>query len=143
MVGPKPLYIQGLRIHGFSIGQIRFSFWSFNFWPRSDFYKKRSKSAKSNPIFHLKWRRDTSRLYNFWIAQWVNFSSKIIIIFFNLAIFFWGKKGPMLDQKCKLCVSPVSVKILSFSKILEALFLFPWILSVVKILAESGNIWRS
>ena len=36
VVGPKSLYIQDLRIHGSSIGQSRFSFWSFNFWPRLD-----------------------------------------------------------------------------------------------------------
>ena len=57
------------------------------------FTKKRSKNAKSNPIFHLKGRRDMSRLSNFWIAQWVNFSPRIIIIFLNLAIFFRGKGG--------------------------------------------------
>ena len=38
-----------------------------------NFTKKPSKSAKSNPIFHWKGRRDTSWLYDFCIAQWVNF----------------------------------------------------------------------
>ena len=37
VVGPKSLYIQDLRICGSSIGRIRFSFWSFNFWPHSNF----------------------------------------------------------------------------------------------------------
>ena len=46
------------------------------------FTKKRSKSAKSNPIFHLKGRRDTSWLYNFWIAQWVNFFLQNYYYFF-------------------------------------------------------------
>ena len=46
VVGPKSLYIQDLRIHGFSIGQIRFSWWSFNFWPRSDFHQKTLKKCK-------------------------------------------------------------------------------------------------
>ena len=31
VVGPKSLHIQDLKIHGSSIGQIRLSFWSFNF----------------------------------------------------------------------------------------------------------------
>ena len=30
VVGPKSLHIQDPRIHGCSIGQNRFSFWSFN-----------------------------------------------------------------------------------------------------------------
>ena len=46
------------------------------------FTKNRSKSAKSNPIFHLKRRRDTSWLYNFWIAQWVNFFLQNYYYFF-------------------------------------------------------------
>ena len=57
------------------------------------FTKKRSKSAKSNTIFHLKGRKDTSWLYNFWIAQWVTFSLQNYYYFFNLAIFFRGKRG--------------------------------------------------
>ena len=57
VVGPKSLYIQDLRIHGSSIGQSRFSFWSFNFSPRLD----------------LTFDHTTSWLYNFWIAQWVIF----------------------------------------------------------------------
>ena len=98
------------------------------------FTKKRSKSAKSNPIFHLKGRRDTSWLYNFWIAQWVKFFLGNYFVL-NLAIFFRLKKGSKLDQKCKFWVSPVSVKKLSFSKNFNVLFLFPWILPVLKILA--------
>ena len=73
------------------------------------FTKKRSKSAKSSPIFHLKGRRDTSWLYNFWIAQWVNFFLENYFVL-NLAIFFRGKKGSKLDQKRKLWESPVYVK---------------------------------
>ena len=46
VVGPKSLHTQDLRIHGSSIGQIRFSFWSFNFWPRSDFHQKTLKKRK-------------------------------------------------------------------------------------------------
>ena len=46
------------------------------------FTKKRSKSAKSNPIFHLKGRRDKSWLYNFWKAQWVNFFLQNYYYFF-------------------------------------------------------------
>ena len=46
VVGPKSLRIQDLRIHGSSINQIRFSFWSFNFWPRSDFHQKTLKKCK-------------------------------------------------------------------------------------------------
>ena len=46
VVGPKSLYIQDLRIRGSSIGQIRFSFWSFNFWTRSNFYQKMLKKCK-------------------------------------------------------------------------------------------------
>ena len=88
------------------------------------FTKKRSKRAKSNPIFHLKGRRDTSWLYNFWIAQWENFSSKYVIIFLNLVIFFRGKKWPKLDRKCKLWISPVSVKIWVFQKFLKHFFCF-------------------
>ena len=74
VVGPKSLYIQDLRIYGSSIGQIRFDLAQI-------FTKKRSKSAKSNPIFHLKGRRDTSWLYNFWIAQWVNFFLQNYFVF--------------------------------------------------------------
>ena len=46
VVGPKSLYIQDLKIYGSSIGQIRFSFWSFNFWLSSDFYQKTLKKWK-------------------------------------------------------------------------------------------------
>ena len=46
VVGPKSLYMQDLRIHGSSIGQSRFSFLSFNFLPRSDFYQKTLKKCK-------------------------------------------------------------------------------------------------
>ena len=142
LVGPKSLYIQDLRIHGSSIGQIKFSFWSFTFDLDQICTKKCSKSAKSNPIFHLKGRRDTSWLYNFWIAQWVNFFLQNYF-FKNLAIFFRGKKGVKVGPKVQTLGISRFCKNLSFSKILKALFLFPWILPVVKILAESGNIWGS
>ena len=46
VVGPKSLYIQDLRIRGSGIGQIRFSFWSFNFWTRSNFHQKMLKKCK-------------------------------------------------------------------------------------------------
>ena len=46
LVGTKSLNVQGLRIHGSSKGQIRFSFWSFNFWPRPDFHQKTLKKYK-------------------------------------------------------------------------------------------------
>ena len=106
------------------------------------FNKKCSKSAKSSPIFHLKGRRDTSWFYNFWIAQWVNFFLQNYF-FKNLAIFFRGKKGVKVGPKVQTLGISRFCKNLSFSKILKALFLFPWILPVVKILAESGNIWGS
>ena len=79
------------------------------------FTKKRSKSAKSNPILQLKRRKDTSWLYNFWIVQWVSFFFENYFIL-NLGIFFTGKKGSKLDQKCKLWVSPVSEKNWVFKK---------------------------
>ena len=87
------------------------------------FTKKRSKSAKSNPIFHLKGRRDTSWIYKFWIAQWVNFFLEDYFVL-NLAIFLWWKKRSKLDQKCKFSVSPVSIKNWVFQKILMQCFCF-------------------
>ena len=54
--GPKSLHIQDLRIHGSNIGQIRFSLWSFSFWPRSDFHQKRLKSEKV--ILFFIWREE-------------------------------------------------------------------------------------
>ena len=54
VVGSKSLYIQDLRIHGSSIGQNRFSFWSFNFWPRPDFYQKTPKKCKKQSHFSLE-----------------------------------------------------------------------------------------
>ena len=35
-----------LHIHDSSVGQIRFSFWSFNFWPRSNFHQNTLKRCK-------------------------------------------------------------------------------------------------
>ena len=110
VVGPKSLYIQDLRIHGSSIGHIRFSFWSFNFWPRSDFYHSSTQKVQ---IFHLKGRGDKSWLYNFWIAQLLNFFLWDSFFFIS-AIFFRWKKGSKLDQKCKLWVSPVFIQIWVF-----------------------------
>ena len=63
MVGPKSLYIEDLRIHGSSkVAKVRVDFHSdpLTFDLAQIFTKKRSKSAKSNPIFHLKGRRDKS-----------------------------------------------------------------------------------
>ena len=109
--GPKSLHIQDLRIHGSNIGQIRFSLWSFSFWPRSDFHQKRLKSEKSNPIFYLKGRRDMSWFFNFWIAQWLHFFLQNSFFFFYFGHLLQGEKGSKLEQKCKLWVSPVSEKI--------------------------------
>ena len=57
------------------------------------FIKKRSKSAKSNPIFHLKGRRDTSSLYHFWIAQWVNFFPPKLLLLFLISPSSSGEKS--------------------------------------------------
>ena len=61
--------------------------------------------------------------------------------FFISAIFFRGKKGIKVGPKVQTPGISCFCKNLSFSKILKVLFLFPGILPVVKILAESGNIW--
>ena len=124
VVGPKSLYIQDLRIHGSSTGQSRFSFWSFNFWPRSNFYqKKRSKSAKSSPIFHLKGRRDTS--WQFLDSpMWDFFPPKLLFLFLIWPSSSGGKRGPKVGQKWKLWVSPATVKIWVFQKFLKHRFCF-------------------
>ena len=57
------------------------------------FIKKRWKSAKSNPIFHLKGRRDTSSLYHFWIAQWVNFFPPKLLLLFLISPSSSGEKS--------------------------------------------------
>ena len=61
--------------------------------------------------------------------------------FLNLAIFIRRKKGVKVGPKVQTLGISHFCKNLSFSKTLKALFLFPWVLPVVKILAESGNIW--
>ena len=141
--GPKSLHIQDLRIHGSNIGQIRFSLWSFSFWPRSDFHQKRLKSEKSNPIFYLKGRRDMSWFFNFWIAQWLH-SFLQNSFFFLFRPSSSGGKGVKVGAKVQtLGISRFwknfSWKNFSFSKILKALLLFPWMLTVMKMLAKSGK----
>ena len=56
--GPKFLRIQLTAIGGSGIGCVRLWFWSCNLWPHPFFAQKCTKSAKSNPIFHLKGRKD-------------------------------------------------------------------------------------
>ena len=115
LVGPNPLHIQHPRNRGSSIGQVRFSFRPFNLGPRPLFTKKHPKSAKSNPIFHLKGRRATELGWQIWIAQWLNFC-------FECFYFprFWPssgvKLGSKLDQMCKLWLSPVTEKIRIFQR---------------------------
>ena len=60
-VGPKSLHIQDLRIHDSSIDKLDFHSDPLTFDLAQIFTKKRSKGAKSNPIFHMEGeRRDTS-----------------------------------------------------------------------------------
>ena len=54
VVGPKSLHIQELVIYGTSTGQIIFSFWSFNFLPRLDFYQKTLKKCKNQSYFSFE-----------------------------------------------------------------------------------------
>ena len=119
VVGPKSLHIQDLRIHGFSIGQIRFWFWFFNFGPRSDFHQKTLKKCKCSPIFYLKGRRDMSWFCNFWIAQWLNFflQNSFFCDFGHLQV---EKRG----QSWKLWVSLVFAKIWIFQRFLKHCFCF-------------------
>ena len=100
MVGPKSLYIQDLRTHGSSKGQSRFAFWSFNFWPRSYFYPKNAQKVQKVILFFI-WKGEEISL-DFTIFGkpngWI-FPSKIIIISFNLAIYFREKKGAKVGPK--------------------------------------------
>ena len=98
--------------------------------------KKSSESAKSNSIFHLKRRRDTSWFCNFWIAQWLTFFFKKVFLW------FWQSSGRKMGSKLDQIWTSLC-KAVSFSKILKALFLLPWILPAIKMLAKSGNIWGS
>ena len=57
---PKSLHIQDLRIHALALARVDFHSDPLTFDLAQIFTKKRSKSAKSNPIFHLEGRRDKS-----------------------------------------------------------------------------------
>ena len=59
-MGPKSLHIQDLRFMALAQARVDFHSDPLTFDLAQIFTKKRSKSAKSNPIFHLKGRRDTS-----------------------------------------------------------------------------------
>ena len=52
-----------------------------------------------------------------------------------------GEKRVKVGPKVQTLGISLFCKNLSFSKILKALFLFPGILYVMKMLAESGDIW--
>ena len=74
------------------------------------FTKKRWKSAKSNPIFHWKGTKDRVLILTYLDSMMAEFFSS----FFYFPQFrpsSGGNRGSKLDQKCKLWVSPVSVKI--------------------------------
>ena len=96
VVGPKFLHIQHLRIHGSSIGRIRFSFWSsypLTFKLDQIFTKKLSKSAKGNLIFHLKGRRDKFLFWKSWIALWLNFFLQNSFFFYFGHLLLGGRRG--------------------------------------------------
>ena len=72
----------------------------------------------------MKRRIDTSWFCNSWIAQWLKFFLQIFFFFWFWPSSSGGKKRSKLDQKCKLWVSPVSVKIWVFQRFLKHCFCF-------------------
>ena len=114
MVRPNPLHIMNLRSCSSSIGWVRFWLRPCNLWPRPFFHQKIAKILQKVIAFLIQnWDQIKPWFLHIWIAWWINF-------FFENTYFFWfcppswGKLGPKLDQKCKLWVRPVVVKIWIF-----------------------------
>ena len=62
--------------------------------------KKRSKSAKINPIFHWKGTRDTALIFQFLDGLMAEFNPKIFLFFFDFG-HLQGEKGGQNGTKCK------------------------------------------
>ena len=128
------------RVRGSIKGCVRFWFWPSNLWTRPNFQQKCSKSAKSNPIFHLKGRGDTVLLLTNLDSPMAEFCFPTSL-FSPISAIFRGKKGVKVGVKEHTLDISRFCKNFNFSKIFQTLFLSTWILPVVKISAKSVDIW--
>ena len=115
---------QQTRIDGFSIGYVRFWFWLFNLWQYLTFdhnlyfVQKCPKSAKSNPVFHLKGRHVRALALTYLATLLTEFFPSIFFLPLWPSLGGTWRQGSKLDQKCKFWVHLVSAKIEMFTNIL-------------------------
>ena len=88
------------------------------------FPKKRSKSAKSNPIFHWKGTRDMALILRFLDSPMAEFNV-FVALFFSISAIFSGKKGVKVGPNVKTLGMSVFCKNLNFPKILKTPFVSP------------------
>ena len=88
------------------------------------FTKKRSKSAKSNPIFHWKGTQDTALILRFLDSPMAEVNL-VMFLLFSISAIFRGRKGVKVGPNVKTLGMSRFCKILNFSEILETLFVSP------------------
>ena len=105
VVGPNFSWFQNTKTDGSVMGYFRFWFWSFNLWLRPTSCPKMPKNCFS---FKGERSRCLTLTYLDCMAE-----------FFLSFLWKWGSK---LDQKSKLWVCPVSLKIQIFERLFKQCF---------------------
>ena len=106
------------------------------------FTKKRSKSAKSNPIFHLKERRPTGLGLTDLDSPMAEFLS-CFFSFSLISTIFRDWIGLKVGQNMQTLGISRFGQNSDFSKILQTRILYPLVLPLVKVSARSDHIWVS
>ena len=78
--------------------------------------------------------------WHIWIPWWLNLIW-LLTYFFRFLVIFRGKNGVNVRPNVQTLGVSRFCKNLNFSKILETLFVSPWILPLVKIWQKSCDIW--